>query len=58
MSTALRHSILKRAVSGQLVTQDPSDESASLLLERIRTEREKNSGVRKKNKNSSKEEAA
>ena len=39
-STALRQSILKRAFSGQLVAQDPSDEPASVVLDRIRTERE------------------
>ena len=37
----LRQSILKKAFSGQLVAQDPSDEPASVLLERIRDEREK-----------------
>ena len=37
----LRQAILKRAYSGQLVPQDPSDEPASVLLERIRAEREK-----------------
>ncbi|RKT47670.1 restriction endonuclease subunit S [Thiocapsa rosea] len=35
----LRQSILKKAFSGQLVPQDPNDEPASVLLERIRTEK-------------------
>ena len=37
---AMRQSILKRAFSGQLVPQDPHDEPASVLLDRIRAERE------------------
>lgn len=36
---ALRRSILAAAFSGQLVPQDPHDEPASALLERIRVER-------------------
>ena len=36
----LRQSILKQAFSGRLVPQDPSDEPASALLERIRAGRE------------------
>lgn len=38
-SETLRQSILKKAFSGQLVPQDPHDEPAALLLERIRAER-------------------
>jgi len=37
----LRQSILKKALRGQLVPQDPNDEPASHLLERIRAERTK-----------------
>ena len=37
---ALRQSILKKAFSGQLVPQHPDDEPASVLLERIRAERD------------------
>ncbi|MBN2700743.1 MAG: hypothetical protein JXR29_04755 [Methylothermaceae bacterium] len=36
-----RRSILKRAFEGKLVPQDPNDEPASTLLERIRAEQEK-----------------
>jgi len=34
-----RHAILKRAFEGKLVAQDPGEEPASVLLERIRAER-------------------
>jgi len=36
---AQRKNILKTAFAGQMVPQDPNDEPASVLLERIRTER-------------------
>ena len=36
----LRQAILKRALEGRLVPQEPNDEPASILLERIRSERE------------------
>jgi type I restriction enzyme, S subunit len=38
-SAAQRKNILQAAFSGQLVPQDPNDEPASVLLERIRAER-------------------
>ena len=38
-SAAQRKNILKAAFSGKLVPQDPDDEPASVLLERIRGER-------------------
>lgn len=38
-ATAQRQNILRAAFSGQLVPQDPADEPASVLLERIRAER-------------------
>lgn len=39
-SAAQRQNILRAAFSGQLVPQDPNDEPASVLLERIRAERQ------------------
>jgi type I restriction enzyme S subunit len=47
-SAALRQSILKKAFTGQLVPQDPTDEPASALLERIRKERDTGSVSKKK----------
>lgn len=39
VSAGLRRSVLKAAFEGRLVPQDPTDEPASVLLERIRAER-------------------
>ena len=39
MASAQRQNILRAAFSGHLVPQDPNDEPASVLLERIRAER-------------------
>ncbi len=41
-SEVLRQSILKKAFEGKLAPQDPNDEPASVLLERIKAERGKN----------------
>jgi len=38
-STAQRQNILRAAFAGQLVPQDPTDEPASVLLERVRADR-------------------
>lgn len=46
-STAQRQNILRAAFSGQLVPQDPNDEPASALLERIRAERAERDAVKK-----------
>ena len=45
---SLRQSILKKAFEGRLVPQDPKDEPAEKLLERIRKEKERNNKKEKK----------
>jgi type I restriction enzyme S subunit len=57
-SERLRQSILKQAFEGKLVPQDPTDEPAEKLLERIKTERAKRDAeekgkkrVKRKNQN-------
>lgn len=47
-SAAQRQNILRAAFSGQLVPQDPNDEPASVLLERIRVERAAQGGEKKR----------
>ena len=48
----LKNSILQLAVQGKLIEQDPNDESASILFERIKTEKQKliDDGIIKKEK--------
>ena len=56
-STAQRQNILRAAFSGQLVAQDPHDEPASALLERIRAERAAQGAVKKPRGRKAKEAA-
>ncbi len=46
-SSAQRQNILRAAFAGQLVPQDPNDEPASMLLERIRDQRGAQAGAKK-----------
>jgi type I restriction enzyme S subunit len=45
----LDQAILSKASRGELVPQDPSDEPANVLLERIRAERDATRSVRRRN---------
>lgn len=56
-SAAQRKNILKAAVSGLLVPQDPNDEPASVLLARIRAERAEREAVKKPRGRKAKERA-
>ena len=50
----LRQSILKQAFSGKLVPQDPNDEPATVLLEKIQEEKERQQPKRQKKTTKSK----
>ncbi|MBK9348000.1 MAG: restriction endonuclease subunit S [Burkholderiales bacterium] len=56
-STAQRQNILRAAFAGQLVPQDPHDEPASVLLERIRAERAAQGAAKKPRGRKAKEAA-
>lgn len=56
-STAQRKNILKAAFSGQPVPQDPNDEPASVLLERIRAERAARAALKEPRRRKAKESA-
>lgn len=51
---SLQEMVLNRAFRGELVPQDPNDEPASVLLERIRAERAASEGSTKKPRRSRK----
>ena len=53
-ASRLRQSILKKAFEGKLVPQGPCDESASVLLERIKAEKAKREAEGKAKKGSRK----
>ncbi len=49
-SNSLRQSILKKAFSGELVSQDTHDEPANTLLEHIKAEKETKQPKKKQSK--------
>ena len=49
-SNELDRSILAKAFRGELVPQDPNDEPAAVLLDRIRAEREQTSTPKQRGK--------
>ena len=55
---ALRQSLLKKAFAGQLTVQDPNDEPASVLLDRIKAEKERDSKNGETNKTTRKKRKA
>jgi type I restriction enzyme S subunit len=57
-SAAQRKNILKAAFSGQLVPQDPGDEPAAVLLERIRAEQAHASAPERKPRRGQTQESA
>ena len=56
-SEKLRQSILKQAFEGKLVPQDPNDEPAEKLLERIKAEKAKQTTTKTKRKTQSKKQS-
>jgi type I restriction enzyme S subunit len=56
LEKSLRQSILKKAFEGKLVSQDPNDEPAELLLEKVKLEKEKLAKLTNSSKTKTKKE--